>query len=103
MGDGQTLAAGLPIAHLPLAADVGGTGDAVVDPHATAAPSAGDDPLQEALAWLGRPPAGGELAAVVLEQGPIAQVALPADVGRVMIAHQDLQLVQRPPPPRSPA
>ena len=99
MRDGQALADRLAVALLAGAAEVGGARHAVVGPHPTAAASADDEALQQPRSWLGRAATGGELPAVVAQRGPVGLILGPGDVAGMVIAHEDLHLVQRPAPP----
>src|SRR5205823_11316570 len=92
--DGQALADGLAVALMARVADVRRAGGPVVQPHPTATPATDHQPLEHATAPPRRTPAGLELRAVVLERRPDGEMAVPGDVGRMVIAQQHVDRIQ---------
>lgn len=74
-------------------ADVGRTGDAVAQVHPAAAAPADDESLEQPRAVVGSAPAGREPAAVVAQGGDIGLILLPGEVGGMVVALEDLDIV----------
>src|SRR5581483_8439654 len=100
MGDGQALADRLAVALLAAPTHVARARGAIVRLHPTPTAPTVDEPLEQGSPPLRGPATRLELARVVPELRSVGQVLLPANVGRVVIPQEYLQLVEGEAPPR---